>query len=426
MNQPIPINLLWCGLASLFLQACASFSPPRETNMGFLDRATTQQEDKVSVSAVVLSDKESTQVFASRLATKDVQAVWIEIDNKGDQELMLMLPSVDPDYFSPSEAAWRSRRLWERRSKEKMDYFVNQHVPIQIRPHRKVGGYVLTNHDPGMKAFTVQLLGDLENYSFDFNQLVPGLSADFEKSKVLDQQSGEELPRLDLQGLKAYLENLPPSVLGGDKKTPGDPLNIVVVGEGTHALAAFARRKWDVTETLRFGSAWRMVMSSLFKSTYRTSPISSLYVYDRPQDVALQKTRGNVDERNHFRLWKAPVTYLGTPVWVGQISRDIGVKLSSRTFVTHKIDPDVDEARTYLMQDIIGSTTIRKVGFVKGVGTSSADAPRYNYTHDPYITDGLRVVLFLGDQPTEIDEIDWLDWEWPSADFPGVVDTPSR
>jgi hypothetical protein len=92
---------------------------------------------------------------------------------------------------------------------------------------------------------------------------------------------------------------------------------------------------------------------------------------------------------------------------VGQISRDIGVKLTRRAIVTHKIDPNVDEARAYLMQDIMSSSLIERVGFVKGVGLSSPDAPRTNYTHDPYVTDGLRLVLFLGEERTEIDDIEW-------------------
>ena len=36
------------------------------------------------------------------------------------------------------------------------------------------------------------------------------------------------------------------------------------------------------------------------------------------------------------------VTLKGEKVFLGQISRDIGVKFSSKTFVTHKIDPMVD------------------------------------------------------------------------------------
>jgi hypothetical protein len=48
-----------------------------------------------------------------------------------------------------------------------------------------------------------------------------------------------------------------------------------------------------------------------------------------------------------MRLWLTNMRYHDKPVWVGQISRDIGIRLTlhSPTFTTHKIDPDVDEAR---------------------------------------------------------------------------------
>ena len=36
---------------------------------------------------------------------------------------------------------------------------------------------------------------------------------------------------------------------------------------------------------------------------------------------------------------------IAKPVWIGQISRDIGVRFTFKTWppVTHKIDPDFDE-----------------------------------------------------------------------------------
>ena len=150
---------------------------------------------------------------------------------------------------------------------------------------------------------------------------------------------------------------------------------------------------------------------SVFGSKYRTSPVSPLYLFDRPQDIALQKARSTVDERNHLRLWRTPVTLDGQNVFVGQISRDIGVKLSSKTFVTHKIDPVVDEARLYITLDMVASQTLQAVGYVKGVGYSDREAPRFNYTKDPFYTDGLRVVLILGDERLSLDSIEYLPWE---------------
>ena len=44
----------------------------------------------------------------------------------------------------------------------------------------------------------------------------------------------------------------------------------------------------------------------------------------------------------------------GKPVFVGQISRDIGVRFTTKTWppVTHEIDPDIDEARNALIEDL--------------------------------------------------------------------------
>ena len=112
-----------------------------------------------------------------------------------------------------------------------------------------------------------------------------------------------------------------------------------------------------------------------------------------------------------MRLWRAPVSYRGLPVWVGQISRDIGVKFSSKTFVTHRIDSVVDEARTYLVLDMLESHHLAQFGLVSGVGVSTTEAPRYNYTEDPYFTDGLRAVLILSDTEVAFDDLVYLEWE---------------
>ena len=80
---------------------------------------------------------------------------------------------------------------------------------------------------------------------------------------------------------------------------------------------------------------------------------------------------------------------------------------------THKVDPDVDETRTYLVQDLIASQRVRTLGFVKGVGAAPKGEPRRNLTGDPYYTDGLRVVFVLTDDPTSIDEIEFFDWKRP-------------
>ncbi len=80
----------------------------------------------------------------------------------------------------------------------------------------------------------------------------------------------------------------------------------------------FIRAGWDLTTSLRAGSALKTGVAGLFGGRYRHAPISPLYVFGRPQDIALQKARDNTHQRNHLRLWLAPVTFEGMPVWIGQ------------------------------------------------------------------------------------------------------------
>jgi hypothetical protein len=410
----------WIAILVLLLGVAGCASAPRQTeSMDYRARAETRVEDAVRVSAVVLSPAESQASFGVPLAKEDIQPVWLEIENGGDTPLHLLLLSIDPDYLAPSEVAWRFKGRDGRKFEDWLDTFIERHVPLLAPPHSTVSGYAYTNLDPGAKVFAVDLFGAGVLRSFEFAQLVPGLEADFARVDFDRIYPEGGVRDLDLEQLRTYLEGLSCCVLGGDQKSLGDPLNLVMVGDGPQVLAALVRQGWDLTETIRGDTKWRTAMSSMFGSKYRTSPVSPLYLFDRPQDIALQKARGSVDQRNHMRLWRAPVTLNGQKVWVGQISRDIGVKFSSKTLVTHKVDPIIDEARLYVTLDLVSSRSLRALGYVKGVGYSGRDAPRRNYTEDPYYTDGLRVVLIVGEDRTELTDLEYLPWEWPSSEIAG-------
>jgi len=147
--------------------------------------------------------------------------------------------------------------------------------------------------------------------------------------------------------------------------------------------------------------------------------VSPLYMYERQQDFALQRARDNIHQRNHLRLWLSPMRFRGKPVWVGQISRDIGTRLTihSPYLTTHKIDPNVDEARTALTEDMAYSQNLAVIGLVKGVGAAPKDVPRKNLTADPYYTDGFRAVLMFDSHPRSPAEIDFLPWESRAGGF---------
>lgn len=166
---------------------------------------------------------------------------------------------------------------------------------------------------------------------------------------------------------------------------------------------------------------------ALFYRRQRVSlfPVSNLYVFGRPQDVAFQKARDNIHERNHLRLWMSRALYEGLPVWIGQISRDIGVRFTKKTITTHKIDPNVDETREFLLEDLAYAQALKKAGYLKGVGAVSSEQPRGNLTGDPWFTDGYRLVLWVTSEPAPISDLEALPWRNPYLEG-RVDDAPER
>jgi hypothetical protein len=227
--------------------------------------------------------------------------------------------------------------------------------------------------------------------------------------------STEFISELNLDELRAALEKLPCCTTDREGQRWGDPLNLVIIGEFKDVMATFARRGWLPAEETYSAAVWKTIKSYLFGSRYRYAPISSLYYEGRRHDFARQKPRRNIHERNHLRLWVSPLRFDGKPVFFGQISRDIGVRFTAKAWppVTHKIDPDVDEARTSLIEDFILSQSLARIGYVKGVGRCLPTKPRTNLTDDPYFTDGLRAVLVLEQGPVSLAQIRAFDWETP-------------
>ena len=166
-------------------------------------------------------------------------------------------------------------------------------------------------------------------------------------------------------------------------------------------LGAFGAR-WDETEVISLATCWKTVRAFLTGAEYRYSPVSALFLFGRSQDFALQRIRSSINERLHLRLWATPLRFRGQSVWVGQVSRDIGVRFTWRTWnmTTHRIDPDVDEARDYVVEDLMHVGRLEMAGYVDGVGPCDQAAPRRNLTGDPYYTDGKRAVVFLSESRT--------------------------
>lgn len=417
--RPRLLILLTIAVVSVIAgYGCATFEKPRPVfDVPFLERSQSKVDDDVKVTVAVLSAEESKQLFGVNLAGKGIQPVWARVQNADTTPYWLSSAGLDPDYFSPLESAYAFHGTFSSSTNEKIDkHFRVMSFRNPVAPGTSVSGFIFVNRDEGTKVVDIDLLGHDKAKFFTFFVNVPGIKADHHAVDFDKLYLEAEIVDLDENELRKALENLPCCTTNEDGTKKGDPLNLVFIGSREDISAAFVRRRWLPAEQSHGKAVWKTIKSFLFGTRYRYSPVSPLYLYGRKQDFAAQKPRHTVHQRNHFRAWLSPMRYQGKSVWVGQISRDIGVRFTMKTWppVTHKIDPDVDEAMYALIEDLISSQQLAKGGYVKGVGAATRSKPRHNLTGDPYYTDGYRAVLVFDRRPHSFGEIQSFDWESPT------------
>jgi hypothetical protein len=403
---------LWMAIA-LTAQGCAT-SEPVQDYKPYKERAETQVKGDLSVTVALPTAAEAADIYGVDLADEKIQPVWIEVQNEADVPYWFLSSGLDPNYYAPSEAAYAFHGAESDGNPALDERFDELQFKNPVMPGATVSGFLLTNLDEGVKAVDVDLIARDDAKSFTFMARDPSFKFVISRVDFDTLYGQDELIHVDDEDeLRSLLEQLPCCVTNADGTEDGDPLNLVLIGDRDDLIAAFTRRQWHPTEIIWAGSLWRTVRSFIAGSRYRYSPISPLYLYGRPQDAATQKARATIHERNHARFWLSPIRFRGKEVYVGQVSRDIGVKFTfkSPTISTHVIDPDVDEARRYLVEDLAYSQALHRIGFVKGVGVSTEDEPQRNLTGDPWYSDGLRAVLFFDPRPYALNELRFLDWE---------------
>jgi hypothetical protein len=377
--------------------------------------AQTQQDEQLQVGVAVLSADQARSSLGIDLADRWLQAVWIEIENRDDKPYWLLFPSIDDNYFAPDEVAFAMTLMTPRDdSDELMRRLRSVAFRNPIAPGTVESGLVFVSMDLDAKLIDVHLLSASGIKEFAFTVPVGEVNAET-LFDVEHRHASPELVEVDEQGLLNELARYPCCTTNASGSLPGDPLNLVLIGNADDLFTAFVRRGWHATEATYAGSVRKTVASYLFGERYIYSPISPLYALGRPQDIAFQKARGTIHQRNHLRLWLTPLRHRGKSVWLGQVSRDIGVKFTTRAPVlfTHVIDPDVDETRDALVQDLLYSRGLVKIGYLMGAPPATDWHPARNLTADPYFTDGLRAVMLLDKSLRAIGEVAFFDWDHP-------------
>jgi len=422
---------------------------PSPSVRSFLARAQTQDQPGAQVTVAVLDAEEGRTLLGVPIARHGLQPVFLRISNRGTVPLRLQLMKIDPNYFTPLEAAGLnhfsllkrlsafgflafvvlpmvllllpSKLFTAWRANHRIDECF-QALAFRLRPiapGETVEGLVFTRLDLGTKNIHVSLqpmgqalqavksdsdatvAGVLPSIDFTFSIPVPGISVDYLRHDFESRTDQPSIECPDVATLTTHLASMPAATTDAPGIGTGDPVNLVIIGEFPTLISAFTAR-WDETETITLATCWKTTRSFLLGSQYRYSPVSPLFLFGRSQDVALQRSRRSINERLHLRLWLTDLRFRDQPVWIGQISRDIGVRLTWKTWnlTTHRIDPDVDESRDYVVEDLLEAERVEAAGYLNGVGPCSPSQPRHNLTGDPYFTDGKRAAILLSKSRT--------------------------
>ena len=298
---------------------------------GFMARAQTQDHPTARVTVAVLDAIESHQYFGVAMARRGLQPVFLRVENRSTAPLRLQFVRIDPNYYTPLEAAalnhfsigkrlsafgvigWfflpflalmPSKLISAWRANQRIDdFFRSQAFHLRpIAPGTAAEGFVFTTLDAGTKFIDVSLystgdtlskaVANLEPFEaaqatvdLSFSIPVPGIAADYLRRDFTAIEAGDAPVEYDVADLIKHLRAMPPATTNAAGSRSGDPVNLVIIGTFDLVLATFAAR-WDESETITFATCWKTVRSFLLGTQYRYSPVSPLHLFNRSQDVA--------------------------------------------------------------------------------------------------------------------------------------------
>jgi hypothetical protein len=114
----------------------------------------------------------------------------------------------------------------------------------------------------------------------------------------------------------------------------------------------------------------------------------------KPPSLVFEKTLNTIDKRHHLRVWRMEESWNGQTIWTAAATHDIGLGFSSRKTLIHRVDPNIDQEREKVSNDLqfAGCASVPEV-------VERPPVPRItqNATGDRLVTDGGAAVLRLRD-----------------------------
>lgn len=206
------------------------------------------------------------------------------------------------------------------------------------------------------------------------------------------------LPRLHTVLSRVYL----PDYFIGRTRTRegilGDPVNLGLRGREEQIHMAMLSAGWTLADDLGLRANLRIVTSTLTRRSYSEAPVSSLYLFGRPQAFCYQQeVDGSPGKRHHVRFWPTPEGWLlpgGYQAdWLaaGTYDRSVGISVFTLQ-VTHRIADDVDDERDHIVASIAAADLGASTSVIDNFSTGYHSR---NGGGDAIVTDGDLPIIDL-------------------------------
>ncbi len=193
---------------------------------------------------------------------------------------------------------------------------------------------------------------------------------------------------------------------------PSDPVTLAVVAKSrAHLVRSMRDAGWHTAQPLTFRNGVRELISIVFNTSYPDSPLSHLYLFDRPHDIGFEiptNAAGSARTRHHVRFWRlkkprtesrnaahyvfwreklADVLGIKREIWIGAATEETkAVDIQWRTGrLTHGGSHESEKERDFIIE------SLSKTNAVKRVSACTAGEPlrfRGQQFRTFYISDG--------------------------------------
>lgn len=207
---------------------------------------------------------------------------------------------------------------------------------------------------------------------------------------ILDEQTPAVLAFLATYGLGAYVlvpaltrftrlfyqpRHLPVYSVTPDGFA-SDPVNVGIIGTKRELISAMHRAGWEVADDHTIRNIIKEVFTIIFRIPYPTTPMSTLYLFGRHQDIGFEiQIEDRRGYRHHVRFWattydkdvpltssdnihwfprKALKQHEGERLlWLGAASKDVGLALIRHNAqFTHMIHPNTNAERDLIVDQL--------------------------------------------------------------------------